>query len=211
MRRILKTAVVTAILFIGATAAAFANEVSVTFVSANGHVQGGYATGPYHGYIVDDGHKYNTDLFCDDIMHSWGTTWDASVYSFDNLTGTRFYSLFGSNAMQDYGEMAWLSEQMLKYPDQAGDIQFAIWSIPHPAVIGWDGYTAVSASWRALAAERTYTPEMFRNLEILTPLDPSVHSPQEMIIPQPTPEPTSLILLGTGLLSLGAVVRKRRA
>jgi len=213
MKRVIQWAFVLLAISLGLAATAVADTIEVTFTGVNGDNQGGYYISPYYGFLTDKhGKKTDVDLACDDFLHeiTWGETWTATVSTFQDLSQVRFQAGTPSLTFQRYGEMAWLLEQMSQNPSQAGDIQFALWSIPDPAVQSQPGFTPGSAHWLTLAENKTYTPGGFWRFEILTPTDPTANSAQEMFIERPTPEPASLALFGTGLLGLAAFVRKLR-
>ena len=63
--------------------------------------------------------------------------------------------------------------------------------------------TQNNINWNALYAE-------LGNIIVYTPLDGSPKGPQEFFgFNTPVPEPTSLMLMGTGLLAVAGVVRKK--
>jgi len=150
-------------------------------------------------------------LFCDDFLHEIyiGETWSASVHTFSDLGDVRFQGLNSSQTLKHYGEIAWLIQEMSQHPSQLGDIQFALWAVNDPAVASQSGYNSDSAYWLSQAENKTYTPAMFGNFEILTPTSSAVTSAQEMFVPTATPEPASLFLFGTGLIGMATLVRKR--
>lgn len=213
MKRSFLISFLTAIILLGLAGSAFADQVDVTFTGVNGSSQGGYYTSPYYGFITEsNGHKFNVDLYCNDFTHEivTGESWPAVVSNFQDLSQVRFPGANTVQTQQRYGEMAWLVEQITKDPAQAGDINFALWAIADPAVTQQPGFTPNSALWLATAESKSYLPAMFKNFEILTPISPTPNSAQEMLIQAPTPEPASLALFGTGMLAMGALVRKLR-
>lgn len=213
MKRSFLISLLTAISLLGIAGSAFADQVDVTFTGVNGSNQGGYYTSPYYGFITEpNGSKFNVDLYCNDFTHEivTGESWLAVVSNFQDLSQVRFPGVTSTQTEQRYGEMAWLVEQIIKHPTQAGDINFALWAIADPAVTQQPGFTPNSALWLATAESKTYSAAMFKNIEILTPISPTPNSAQEMLIQTATPEPASLALFGTGMLALGGLVRRLR-
>jgi hypothetical protein len=133
-----------------------------------------------------------------------GQTWEVTV---NELTAEGVAnSLYGDqdDALFRYQQIAFLTDQLALHPDASGDIQVAIWNIFNTDTPD----TAGSAAWLALAGSQDFTGYDFSNFRILTPTDRSSAGPQENIVT--VPEPTTMLLLGTGLAAIGAKFRKRR-
>jgi hypothetical protein len=199
--------------------AASASTVTITFTGTSGNSLGGVQTDPYYGTING---VPNVPIVCDDFSHHVTTdeTWTANVSTFPSLTDVRFQN--GSMTLQDYEEAGWLFDQLFVSANshQTGNISYAIWAIfdtydvEHSSgwTTGGNSTNPTSANgWLVDAEGQTFYAGEFSNLEILTPVNGGSNSPQEYITFTPTPEPTSLLLLGGGLIALAFVVRPKKA
>ena len=192
-----------------------ADTVSVTLTGVSGGVQGNVYTSPYYATV---GTTANVPIVCDDYAHSVyiGESWTASVSTFANLSNARFWQGTQAATLQLYDEAAYLFNELYLQPSQSGNISFALWAIFDPSQVetsaGWTtGGNAVNptsaAGWLANAQSQTYTAGEFSNFEVLTPISPT--SPQEYLVQ--TSEPSTVLLLGIGVLAMFAVKSKRKA
>jgi hypothetical protein len=133
-----------------------------------------------------------------------GQTWQVAINSLD-ASGVA-NALFGAqpNALLNYQRAAWLYDQMLKTPNEASAIQGAIWNIFNASTPD----TGASNRWFSMALNANLVGYDFSRFRILTPADRSEHGEQENMTT--VPEPTTMLLLGSGLLGAAASARKRR-
>lgn len=173
------------------------NIQTLTFVGVNGFNQNGYYDNPYSGSF--DGGNTLFNIFCDDPLHEVnpGDQWQVNVFNGADASGARF---FGSIGQQGYDMLFWLDTQYTAANYSSwGDISEAGWDITNPGEFGGNALLWVAS------AEANWTGIDPANFIILTPTDPN--GGQEMTAP--VPEPSGLLLLGSGVLSLAAVARKR--
>jgi hypothetical protein len=183
--------------------AATASADTVKLIKFGDQIPGFGSGGPFQGTL--NGSSIAMVCMSFDRRVSVGQTWQVTVNS---LTAAGVANaLYGgqANALFKYQQAAFLYDQISLHPDSRADIQVAIWNIFNPAITP---DTAGSGAWLTLAASQNFTGYDFSKFRILTPLDRSSRGAQEMLTT--VPEPTTMLLLGTGLAAIGARFRKKR-
>lgn len=205
-----------------AASAAHANTVSMDFIGATGSTTLNVTDtdaglnnvtaviDPYKAYI--GGSTTPTLIWCVDPDHgvSPGQKWTANISTIGGGLGNTYLGAAGATA---YGAMAWLITQFQSATTtiQKQELQAAIWEIAEgaPGSTGDFSVNNVSSAFiNAVATDVTNADNnaLTSGFEILTDTQGQV---QEYIVL--TPEPSTLLLLGTGLLVFVLLSRSKRA
>lgn len=191
------------------TGSALANSVTVKLTSVGGNNAGGVYTYPY--YVSINGNAA-VAMICDSFDNQVivGETWQANVVGL--LSGK---GLFGAQLL-DYKAAGLIFKSILNGTlTNVNAANYAIWGLfstnaQNSSYFQSSGAGAIEAQYLALAA--TAPNSAFSGLVLYTPI-PGTQSwggtAQEYIGYTAVPEPGSLALFGTGLLSLAGMVRRK--
>jgi hypothetical protein len=162
--------------------------------------------GPYSINVTGGG---TVQLVCDDYVTetSLNEVWKANVLPWSQVSQAEFYNT--TAGLQGYEAVASLTEMMfanLSNPTLVTEIHYAIWAIFTPSAMSSPGYDAEAKILHDTALTQTYNSSDFSFITIYDPAPG--YTAQEFL---GTPEPASMMLFGTGLLVIGAAIRRRRA
>ena len=185
---------------------AWADSVDLQLVSVGSNNAGGVATYPY--YFSVNG-AAPVAIICDSYdNHVFiGENWQVTVSGL--LSGQ---GLFG-NQLLDYKAAGLIFKSILSGATNANIGNFAIWGLfsanaQNSSFFQSSGAFALEQQYLGLAAAAPKSA--FNGLALYTPMGAfGDNLPQEYIGYSPVPEPGSLVLLGTGIISIAGIMRRK--
>lgn len=189
-------------LFLGLGCVSSASADTVKLIKVGDQFAPGEFAGPYQAQL--NGDPITMVCLSFDRHVQVGQTWEVSV---NEITPSGVANaLYGAtaDALSKYQQAAFLTDQLALNPNENGAIQTAIWKLFNAATPDFGN----AAAWLALAQNQDFSSYDFSKFRILTPTDRSANGPQENLTT--VPEPTTMLLLGTGLTAIAAKVRRRR-
>lgn len=209
-------------LFCVTVAAVPAIADTLTLTGVGGAQSDGVYIYPYKFTVTANGKSVeNVSMSCLNFNRAitMGESWAVDAISIPMGSGSNI----DGESPASYRADAWLYNQYNNPNYTATEVQFAIWSIMDPAGVkytnGFDSKAKELAS-DALAEANILPASYFANDVLFIP-DTSNKSgwgdngePQIFIVDPspiaPTPEPSGLLLFGTGLLGTGLIVQRRQ-
>ncbi|HTS36009.1 MAG TPA: PEP-CTERM sorting domain-containing protein [Candidatus Solibacter sp.] len=192
---------------------AFANSVTMTYQGHQGVVaQNGSPFIGYPYYYSINGSSTLTPLLCDSFDNNvtLGQTFKATVSPF--LKGIA-NSMFGPSMTLDYKAAGLIFKSMLAGNLTTTQAQWAVWGLfsanaqnnPYFTTIGG---AAIDAQYLTLAQNAPNSA--YAGLLLYTPIGAKAGmGPQEYIGYGTVPEPTTLTLLGAGLIAVATAARRK--
>lgn len=193
-------------------------------VAGSGVGFNGVQVGPYRGMMLSEPGTPTIDIYCVDFLNEvhLNQTWTARMTNLGggSLGNTRLGQLFGMSGFSFYGtddvltryrKAAWLTTQFAIQNTSAwGGIHSAIWLLTTPNVTSNlpSAFIAAAGYWFGKASTNYLSVDV-RSIAIATDVRTvgGQDGVQEYILV--TPEPATILMLGSGLAGLYAARRRR--
>ena len=222
---LLRSLVGAAALALSATVASA--QTTATFLGGTtAETDGSHLIGPFNGTLQAlPGSAQSVTMFCIDVLNdvAVGQSWTGVLTSLADpaasLATTRHSAASDPMAMTKYRTTAWLSSHFgLQANETWADIQHAIWNVWAPGQYAANAWDAAGAA----AAASGFAGFDFSGYAVLTDvtgIGQSIGGAQEFIVPggiggggtgSVVPEPSTYLLMATGMVALAGVARRRR-
>lgn len=222
---LLRSLVGAAAMALSATVAAA--QTTVTYLGSPVNASDGYhLVGPFDGTLQTlPGSAQSVTMFCIDVLNdvTIGESWTGVLTSLADpaatLSTTRHSVASDPMAMTKYRTAAWLTSQFgLQSSDTWADIQHAIWNVWAPGQYATNAWDAAGAA-AATAGFAGFDFSSYWVLTDVTGVGQTLGGAQEFIVPggiggggtgSVVPEPSTYLLMATGMVALAGVARRRR-
>ena len=221
---LLRSLVGAAAMALSATVAAA--QTTVTYLgSPTAAHDGTHLVGPFDAVLTTaPGSAQSVTMFCIDILNqvAIGDTWTGVLTSLADpaatLATTRHSAASDPMAMTKYRTAAWLTSQFGLQPAESwNDIQHAIWNVWAPGQYAANAWDAAGAS-AAAAGFAGFDFSSYAVLTDVTGIGQALGGAQEFLVPgaggggagSVVPEPSTYLLMATGMVALAGVARRRR-
>jgi len=194
------------------------------FIGGSGVGFNGVQVGPYRGMLLSEPGTPTIDIYCVDYLHeiTLNAVWTANESNLaGNLSKTRLGEEFGVSGVSWYGtddvltryrKAAWLTTQFAIQNTSAwGGIHSAIWLLTTPNYsTNLPSAFVSAAAWWIGQANANYLSIDPNSYVVLTDVNTNglTGGVQEYLMV--TPEPQTIVLLGSGFAALYAAHRRRR-